>query len=164
MLVSADMRHCVQEGLNVNDLNVHSWVPYRCVGKMLCMQWCIIVFGSADVTWLSWGDGGRGAQEWPPARGKFSKTGLLIHSEKIVKGGDGNWISPLCTVLKFKHQSVIWTCWVCSLWVIHLTHKVYLVLSENISSYVHRAFTWITLHQQRTLTYKTCVFWAARIR
>ena len=35
------------------------------------------------------------------------KQGLLVHSEQIVKCGGGHWISPLRTVLKFKHQSVI---------------------------------------------------------
>ena len=48
----------------------------------------------------------------PSREGKCSKQGLkqgiLVHSEQIVKGGGGHWISPLCTTaLKFKHESVI---------------------------------------------------------
>ena len=38
---------------------------------------------------------------------QYLKRGLLMLSEQIVNGGGGHWISPLCTVLKFKHQSVI---------------------------------------------------------
>ena len=34
------------------------------------------------------------------------KQGLPVHSEEIIKGGGGHWISPLCTVLRFKHQSI----------------------------------------------------------
>ena len=37
------------------------------------------------------------------------KQGLPVHSEEIIKGGGGHWISPLCTVLKIEHQSVILT-------------------------------------------------------
>ena len=45
-------------------------------------------------------------------RGRFSKRGskkgILVHSEQIVKGGCGHWISPLCTtVLKFENESEI---------------------------------------------------------
>ena len=35
------------------------------------------------------------------------KHGPLMLSEQIVNGSGGHWASPLCTVLKFKHQSVI---------------------------------------------------------
>ena len=38
-------------------------------------QWCILVFGGADVTGLSRRESAGGTQERPPARGKFSKTG-----------------------------------------------------------------------------------------
>ena len=64
---------------------------------------------SADVTGLIRGEGAEGVQERPPPRGKFSKTRskILVHSEQIVKGGGGHRISPLCTVLKLEHQSVI---------------------------------------------------------
>ena len=43
----------------------------------------------------------------PVRRENFLKQGLLAHFEQIVKCGGGHWISPLCAVLKFKHQSVI---------------------------------------------------------
>ena len=57
------------------------------------------------------GEGAGVAQEGPPAMSKFLKQGLkqglLVHSEQIVNGGGGRWISPLRTVLQFKHQSVL---------------------------------------------------------
>ena len=46
----------------------------------------------------------------PPGKNSLEqghKQGLLVHSEQIGNGGGGHWISPLSTVLKFKHQSVI---------------------------------------------------------
>ena len=58
-------------------------------------QWCILVFGSADVM---------------PRRENFLKhglkQGLLKHSEQIVKCGGGHRIFSLCPVSKFRHQSV----------------------------------------------------------
>ena len=35
------------------------------------------------------------------------KQDILVHSEQIVNGGGGRWISALRAVLKFKHQSVL---------------------------------------------------------
>ena len=44
-----------------------------------------------------------GAHKHRPMRGKFSKTGILVHSKQAVKGGGEHWMFPLCTtVLKFK--------------------------------------------------------------
>ena len=34
------------------------------------------------------------------------KQGLLVHSEEIINGGGAHWISPLCAVLRFKHQNL----------------------------------------------------------
>ena len=39
----------------------------------------------------------------PPGKNSLEQG----HSEQIGNGGGGHWISPLSTVLKFKHQSVI---------------------------------------------------------
>ena len=32
-----------------------------------------------------------------PRGENFLKQGIMVHSEQIVKGGGGHWISPLCT-------------------------------------------------------------------
>ena len=59
---------------------------------------------------LSCREGAGGAQalgENFPKQG--IKQGFLVNSEQIIKGGGGHLISNLsfCTVLEFKHQSVI---------------------------------------------------------
>ena len=57
------------------------------------------------------GEGAGGAANTLPRGENFPKQGLkqglLKHSEQIVKCGGGHWIFPLCTVSKFRHQSVI---------------------------------------------------------
>ena len=54
-------------------------------------QWCILVLWSADVRGCCRGVGAGFTHVRRPARENFSKTrfeqGLLVHSEKIVKGG-----------------------------------------------------------------------------
>ena len=67
------------------------------------IQLRILAYGSVDVMGLSRGDGA-GGENFLEQR---LKQALLMHSEQILKRGGGHWISPLCTVLKFKHQSVI---------------------------------------------------------
>ena len=63
---------------------------------------------------MSWGVPAGTVQEGHKWEEDFLKEGLkqgiLVHSEQIVKVEGGHWIYPLCTtVLKFEHESVIWT-------------------------------------------------------
>ena len=49
-------------------------------------QWCILVFGSADVMGCSRGEGVGGAHKRPPARGTFFNTG---HSSAFLANYEG---------------------------------------------------------------------------
>ena len=64
-------------------------------------------------------EGAGGAQECPSPLGENFpkqglKQGLLVHYEQVVNSKGGLGICPLCTGLKFKHKSAIWTFRVCT--------------------------------------------------
>ena len=73
----------------------------------ISLQWCIFVSECDDVM------GNHCGQPLAPlTRGEHflkhgPKLGLLAHFEQIVRCGGGHWISPLCFVLEFRHQSLI---------------------------------------------------------
>ena len=108
-----------------------TYIYDACKSWLYYAQWCILVFGSADVMGNYHGEVREGRQSPLPQGENSLKQGPK--PKQILKCGGGHWISPLWTVLKFKHQSVIWTFWVCTnlqkfcgIWVlgIWVTHKL----------------------------------------
>ena len=102
--------------------HLHLW----CLQKLIIL--CAVVY---PCFWECWchgelSRGGLGGAPEPLPQGENSlKQGPK--PKQIVKCGGGHWNSPLWAVLKFKHQSVIWTFWVCTnrqkvcsnIWVTH---------------------------------------------